>query len=59
MRGIANPIAFKVGPSITKEDLINLFDILNPNNESKRITGLFLEWRFKVEELLPPLVGSS
>ena len=38
MRGISNPIAFKIGPSINKTDLLKLLDILNPNNEAGRIT---------------------
>jgi 3-deoxy-7-phosphoheptulonate synthase len=56
MRGIANPIAFKVGPSISKDDLLNLLDILNPNNEAGRITLISRMGASKVEELLPPLV---
>ncbi len=56
MRGIANPIAFKVGPSISKDDLLNLLDILNPNNEAGRITLISRMGAGKVEELLPPLI---
>ncbi len=56
MRGISNPIAFKVGPSITKEDLLTLLDILNPNNEAGRITLISRMGAGKVEQLLTPLV---
>lgn len=56
MRGIANPIAFKVGPSITKDDLLKLLDILNPENEAGRITLISRMGAGKVEELLSPLV---
>lgn len=56
MRGIANPIAFKVGPSITKEDLLSLLDKLNPNNEAGRITLISRMGAGKINELLPPLV---
>jgi len=56
MRGIANPIAFKVGPSITKEDLLRLLDILNPHNEAGRITLISRMGAGKIEEFLPPLV---
>lgn len=56
MRGISNPIAFKVGPTISKEDLLSLLDILNPNNEAGRITLISRMGASKVEELLPPLV---
>ncbi len=56
MRGISNPIAFKVGPSISKEDLLFLLDILNPQNEAGRITLISRMGAKKVDELLPPLV---
>lgn len=56
MKGISNPIAFKVGPSITKEDLLSLLDILNPNNEPGRVTLISRMGASKVKTLLPPLV---
>jgi 3-deoxy-7-phosphoheptulonate synthase len=56
MRGIANPIAFKVGPSISRDDLLKLLDILNPQNEAGRITLISRMGAAKVDEFLPPLV---
>jgi 3-deoxy-7-phosphoheptulonate synthase len=56
MRGIANPIAFKVGPSIKKDELLSLLDILNPENEAGRITLISRMGQNKVDEFLPPLV---
>lgn len=56
MRGISNPIAFKVGPSISKDDLLSLLDILNPKNEAGRITLIARMGKNKVNDLLPPLV---
>ena len=56
MRGITNPIAFKVGPSIAKDDLLKLLDVLNPQNEAGRITLISRMGAGKVRELLPPLV---
>ncbi len=56
MRGIANPIAFKVGPSIKAEELVQLLEILNPNNEAGRITLISRMGAAKVNDLLPPLV---
>ncbi|MFP6732494.1 MAG: 3-deoxy-7-phosphoheptulonate synthase class II, partial [Rhodospirillales bacterium] len=38
LRGIANPVASKVGPTTEADDLIRLIDILNPNNEPGRLT---------------------
>jgi len=56
MRGIENPIAFKVGPSISKDDLIKLLDILNPKNEAGKITLIARMGASKVDSLLPKLV---
>ncbi len=58
MRGIANPIAFKVGPSIHKDELLRLLDVLNPHNEAGRITLIARMGAAKVEQLLPPLVAA-
>lgn len=55
MRGIENPIAFKVGPSMNPDDLIKLLDVLNPQNVAGRITLISRMGATKVEELLPPL----
>lgn len=58
MRGISNPIAFKVGPSISKDELLKLLDILNPENESGRITLISRMGAGKVDSLLPDLVSA-
>ncbi|MDX2073153.1 MAG: 3-deoxy-7-phosphoheptulonate synthase, partial [Alphaproteobacteria bacterium] len=52
----ANPIAFKVGPSMTKDGLLKLIDILNPENEAGRLTLISRMGTQKVGELLPPLI---
>ena len=56
MKGIHNPIAFKVGPSINKDDLLRLLDTLDPENQAGRITLISRMGAGKVEELLPSLV---
>jgi 3-deoxy-7-phosphoheptulonate synthase len=56
MRGISNPVAFKVGPSITKDDLLKLLDILNPENEAGKVTLISRMGASKVTEFLPPLI---
>lgn len=56
LRGVANPIAFKVGPSITRDDLLKLIDVLNPENEAGRLTLISRMGTSKVGELLPPLI---
>ena len=56
MRGIQNPIAFKVGPSISESELIKLLDVLNPKNEAGKITLIARMGAEKIENLLPKLV---
>ncbi len=55
-RGIANPIACKVGPSMKADELIKLIDVLNPNNEEGRLTLISRMGHNKVEDILPSLV---
>ncbi len=55
-RGIANPIACKVGPSMTPDELVKLIDILNPDNEAGRLTLIARFGAGKIAEKLPPLV---
>ncbi|KAF8913497.1 DAHP synthetase [Mucidula mucida] len=37
-RGIRNPIGIKVGPSMAKDELVRLLDIVNPSKDIGRIT---------------------
>ncbi len=55
-RGIKNPIGLKCGPSLTEEGLLNLIDILNPENEPGRLTLIARFGAGKVGEHLPRLV---
>lgn len=55
-RGIGNPVASKVGPTMQVDDLLKLIDILNPDNEPGRLTLISRMGEEQVEELLPPLV---
>ena len=56
LRGIANPIGVKVGPSMTADGLLKLIDILNPDNEAGRLTLISRMGSTKIGELLPPLI---
>jgi 3-deoxy-7-phosphoheptulonate synthase len=56
MRGIANPIAIKAGPTTEESEFLKLIDILNPENEAGRMTVITRMGADKVEELLPPLI---
>ncbi len=53
LRGVANPIGCKLGPSMTRDDLLKLCDTLNPENEAGRLTFIARMGAEKVGELLP------
>jgi 3-deoxy-7-phosphoheptulonate synthase len=55
-RGIRNPIGLKCGPSLTPDGLIELLDILNPDDEPGRLTLICRFGADKVEDHLPKLV---
>lgn len=55
-RGIANPVAVKVGPSMTPEELLDLIDILNPRNLPGRLTLIHRFGVGEVARILPPLI---
>jgi 3-deoxy-7-phosphoheptulonate synthase len=55
-RGIANPVGLKCGPSLTPDGLIELIDLLNPENEPGRLTLICRFGADKVAEHLPKLV---
>lgn len=56
MRGIANPIGVKVGPTMNPDSLMQLIDVLNPANEAGRLTLISRMGDDKVESHLPPLL---
>lgn len=55
-RGIKNPIGLKCGPSMTADGLLELCDILNPENEAGRLTLINRFGHEKVGEHLPNLI---
>jgi 3-deoxy-7-phosphoheptulonate synthase len=55
-RGIANPVAVKIGPGITPDEAVALAEILNPHNEPGRLTLIHRFGAGKVETCLPPVV---
>ncbi|HTH28665.1 MAG TPA: 3-deoxy-7-phosphoheptulonate synthase class II, partial [Sphingobium sp.] len=56
LRGIANPIGMKCGPSLEPDALIRMLDILNPAREAGRITLITRYGHDKIEAGLPALV---
>jgi len=55
-RGIRNPLGIKVGPSMASGQLLQLLDVLNPENEFGRIVLIHRMGAGKIEEQLPPLI---
>ncbi|WP_367714592.1 class II 3-deoxy-7-phosphoheptulonate synthase [Nitratireductor sp. GISD-1A_MAKvit] len=55
-RGIKNPLGLKCGPSLTPDGLIELIDILNPENEPGRLTLIARFGADKVGDYLPRLI---
>lgn len=58
MRGLRNPIAVKVGPTVTPEDLMRLIDRLNPQDEPGRLTLIHRMGRANIAKSLPALLDT-
>jgi 3-deoxy-7-phosphoheptulonate synthase len=58
LRGVSNPIGLKVGPSVSRDELLALVDVLNPENIPGRLTLISRMGHAKVQDLLAPLVES-
>ena len=56
LRGVQNPLGMKVGPSMDPDELTRILDILNPRNESGRVTLISRMGADKVAAKLPPLI---
>lgn len=55
-RGIRNPLAVKVGPSASADDVLRLIDVLNPDDEPGRLGLVCRMGASKVADRLPPLL---
>lgn len=55
-RGITNPIAVKIGPGITPEELLALIATVNPANEPGRLTLIHRFGAKMISTCLPPLL---
>ena len=56
LSGVKNPIACKIGPTATSDDLLRLCDRLNPNDEPGRLTFIARMGAGNIEGALPPLL---
>jgi 3-deoxy-7-phosphoheptulonate synthase len=57
-RGIRNPIAVKVGPSMRPDELVALVNVLNPDNEAGRLTLIHRFGADRIAGCLPPLLAA-
>ncbi len=57
-RGIANPIAVKIGPSVTPDALLRLLDALNPDDAPGRLGLIHRMGVGQIAEKLPPLLDA-
>jgi 3-deoxy-7-phosphoheptulonate synthase len=57
-RGIRNPIAVKIGPNVTADQLLRLADVLDPDREPGRLTLIHRMGATKIESALPPLLAA-
>ncbi len=57
-RGIRNPIAVKVGPTVTAAQLLPLIEALNPEEEPGRLTLIHRMGNARITEALPPLLDA-
>jgi len=58
LRGVRNPIALKVGPSVQPDQLLRLMDILNPEDEPGRLTFIHRMGATAIADKLPPLLDA-
>jgi 3-deoxy-7-phosphoheptulonate synthase len=55
-RGISNPIAVKVGATVTPQGLVEIADLLDPFREPGRLTFIHRFGHQKIADGLPPLI---
>lgn len=58
-RGISNPVAVKVGPSMDPAELQRLIRVLDPEKEPGRLTLIHRLGASRIEESLPPLIRAA
>ena len=57
-RGIRNPVAVKIGPSVTPDALLRLIDALNPHEVPGRLTLIHRMGAAHIADTLPPLLDA-
>ena len=59
LSGVRNPVASKVGPTATPEEVVALCERLNPHREPGRLTLIARIGASGVEDRLPPLLAAA
>ena len=57
-RGINNPVAVKIGPSVTPDQLLRVIDALNPQDEPGRLGLIHRMGAEQIADKLPPLLDA-
>jgi len=58
LRGVRNPIAIKIGPSVQPDQLLRLMDVLNPDDEPGRLSFIHRMGAGQIAQKLPPLLDA-
>ena len=58
LRGIANPVGVKIGPTATPDEVLRLLDALDPAREPGRVVLITRMGAGKLAERLPPLLAA-
>jgi len=58
LRGVRNPIAVKIGPSVNPDQLLRLIDVLNPEDEPGRLTFIHRMGAAQIAGKLPLLLDA-
>ncbi|MFZ1830855.1 MAG: 3-deoxy-7-phosphoheptulonate synthase class II [Candidatus Competibacteraceae bacterium] len=56
LRGVANPVGLKLGPTADADTLLRLLEVLNPDNQPGRITLISRMGADHIAKALPPLI---
>lgn len=58
LRGIANPVAIKVGPNLTERALQDLVDRLNPGGVPGRLSLIYRLGQSRIQQRLPKIIDA-
>jgi 3-deoxy-7-phosphoheptulonate synthase len=58
VRGLANPVGLKCGPTLDADTLLRLLDLIDPDGEPGRVTLIARMGHDRIAAALPPLLGA-